>query len=257
MSGKFRFLGTGSSLGVPVIGCKCSTCLSGDPRNKRSRSGSLLQVRGKTFLIDASPDYRQQALREGITAIDGFILTHSHYDHIGGFDDLKVYGRHGKKLPCLLLESTFQELKTNYPYFITPTKEDPNNCCFFSWHRIKEPFGSVVFEGVPLEYVTFRQSRMEVLGLRFENLVYISDIKEYDENLLKRLSGVDTLIVSALRKERSPIHFSLEEACEFSRLIEAKRTYLVHIAHELEHSSLLEELPSNITPAYDGLEIAF
>ncbi len=212
---------------------------------------------GKVFLLDVGPDYREQALEYNIDCLDGCILTHSHYDHIGGFDDLRVYSHGGKPLPCFMLRQTLQELRENFPYLLKPSKEDPNRSNFFSWQIADTAFGKANFEGASLEYVSFLQKGMQVMGVKIGNLAYISDIKEYDSQLIQSLQGVDILIVSALRQTTSLMHFSVEEAIAFASLIKPKQVYLTHIAHEVEHQALLKELPLNVSLAYDGLEISF
>jgi phosphoribosyl 1,2-cyclic phosphate phosphodiesterase len=250
------FLGTGSSLGVPVVGCECTTCLSSDSKNKRTRSGCLISWKGKKILLDAGPDFREQALRHRINRLDGFILTHAHYDHMGGFDDLRPYPLAGKRLPCMMLEATFEEMKVKYPYLLKQETEAPVSH-FFSWETLSKPFGSTTFEGMDFEYFTFLQMGMEVMGLKIGSLAYVSDIKEYGDDLIEKIQGVDTLVVSALRKSSSPMHFSVEDALKFVEKVNPKRVYLTHIAHELEHESLQKELPSHVFIAYDGLTISF
>ena len=257
MESRLRFLGTGSSLGIPVLGCKCAICLSSDSKNKRMRSGALLQVEGKTFLIDVGPDYKEQALKNNIDSLDGLILTHSHYDHMGGFDDLRAYSYLGKKLPCLMLKTTFKELKTSCFYLIKPSLENPDYSPFFSWHLLQETHGKVVFEELQMEYVSFFQMGMQVMGLKIGKFAYISDIKEYGPDVVAQLEGTETLVLSALRKTPSPMHFSVDEALAFIALIKPQRTYLTHIAHEIDHETLLKELPPSVLIAYDGLEICW
>ena len=256
MQAKFTFLGTGSSLGIPVIGCHCTVCQSSYLKNQRMRVGVLLEIGNKKFVIDASPDFRRQALMHKIEKINGFILTHSHYDHIAGFDDIKIY-KEERKIPCLMLEETFKELEVKYQYFIQPTEEDPKNCFFFSWHLLKDSFGSTVFEGVPLKYVSFFQSKMKVLGIRVGNLAYISDIKNYEEEIFLHLHGVEILIVSALKEDGSIMHFSIQEALDFAKVIQPKKVYLTHIAHQMDHEKIQACLPSDVFLAYDGLSISF
>lgn len=257
MEGRLRFLGTGSSLGVPVIGCKCPVCLSSDSKNKRTRSGALLQIDGKSFLVDVGPDYKEQALKHKINSLDGLILTHSHYDHMGGFDDLRAYAYFGKRLPCLMLETTFKELKVSNFYLIKPSSEDPDYSPFFSWHLLEGSHGDSVFEGLKMEYLSFFQMGMQVMGLKIGTFAYISDIKEYGPELIAQLEGTETLVLSALRRMPSPMHFSVDEALAFIALIKPKKTYLTHIAHEIDHEVLLKELPHSVSIAYDGLEISF
>ncbi len=258
MESKFIFLGTGSSLGVPVIGCQCEVCQSSELKNQRTRAGSLVEIGNKRFLIDAGPDIRNQALLHKINQIDGFILTHSHNDHIAGLDDIKIYkSKEGKKVPSLLLEETFQELKVKYQYLFRPSLDDLQNSFFFSWNILSDNFGKTVFEGVPIEYVSYFQGGMKVLGVKIGNLAYISDIKEYNEEIFQLLEGVEILIVSALRLEGSPMHFSIQEALDFSKKVRAQRTYLTHIAHETDHEKIEASLPSDVFLAYDGLSFSF
>lgn len=244
-------------MGVPIIGCKCFVCQSGDPKNQRMRAGALLKIGRKRILIDAGPDIRRQALLNKIDEIDGFILTHSHYDHMAGFDDLKAYAQGEKKVPCLMLGETLDELKIRYHYLIKQTLEDPLNSPFFTWQIVKEGEGKTLFEGVPLIIVNYKQSGMKVLGIRVGNLAYISDIKEYEKEIFEALKDVEILIVSALKEGGSNRHFSVREALNFSKLVNAKTTYLTHIAHEMYHEKVQVLLPSDVFLAYDGLSISF
>ncbi len=257
MESQFVFLGTGSSMGVPVIGCKCSVCTSLDPKNQRMRAGVLLKIGDKQILIDAGPDVRRQALLHKIDRIDGFILTHAHYDHIAGFDDIKAYRQGEKKVPCLMLDETLEELKIRYHYLIRPLPEDSLNSPFFTWQLLKNGGGKTLFEEVPLTIVTYMQSGMKVLGVRVGNLAYISDIKEYKKEIFEALKGVEILIVSALKEGGSNMHFSVGEALDFSKAVRAKTTYLTHIAHEMCHEKAQALLPSDVFLAYDGLSISF
>lgn len=256
--GSVLFLGTGSSLGVPVIGCHCATCQSTSPFNKRLRSSILLNMNGKTLLIDASPDLREQALKFKIEKIDGVLFTHAHYDHTAGIDDLRIYHFLNKRpLPCLVSSETAEDLKRRYYYMF---KEQPNEAINQSrlvLNVLKNDRGSTEFEEIPLSYFSFNQLAMQVTGFRFDHLAYVTDLKSYPESIFEDLKGVDTLIVSALRFTSTPMHLTIDEAVDFAKKVQAKKTWLIHMAHELEHEKTNNYLPQDIQLAYDGLKIEF
>lgn len=253
MIGKFLFLGTGGSLGIPVIGCECSVCTSTNPRNKRLRPSGLIQIQGKKFIIDAGPDLREQALRYHLKDLDGVLLTHYHFDHIGGFDDLRVFPfRKKAELPCLLSKDSYDELQLRYHYLIQPHATGK-----FSFHILEKDFGKINFEGAEFSFMSYFQAKMKVTGYRLGTFAYISDIREYDDKVIDALEGVETLILSALRYSPTEVHFGLKEAVDFSQLVKAKKTWLTHIAHDLEYDKVNLELPQDVHLSYDGLEIEF
>lgn len=253
MRGKFLFLGTGGSLGVPVVGCVCETCASKDPYNKRFRPSGVLEVESKRFLIDAGPDFRSQALQYKIHHLDGVLLTHCHYDHIGGFDDLRVFSfKKKRKLPILLSQGSFEELKVRYHYLMEPQSADK-----FEFHILKSDFGTVSFEGFQWETVSYIQAGMLVIGYRLDTFAYVSDIRFYSDRVILALKGVETLVLSALKYTPTEVHFSLQEAVDFATQVGAKRTWLTHIAHDLDHAVVNRKLPQNVQLAHDGLEISF
>lgn len=258
MQGRFLFLGSGGSMGVPVIGCSCPVCTSNSPNNKRLRSSGLLKVQGKAFLIDAGPDFREQALKYRINHLDGILLTHTHFDHIGGLDDLRVFyfiQRH--PLSCLVSQETFEELKVRYHYLMIPLQNGKTVCTQLDFQILEGDFGKVDFQGVPIHYLTYFQAGMKVTGYRIGNFAYVSDIREYTDEVIEALKGVETLVLSALRFSASEMHFSVEEAIAFARKVRAKKTWFTHIAHDLDHDKTNELLPPDIRMGYDGLEITF
>ncbi len=258
MHGKLLFLGTGASMGTPVITCRCATCLSPNPLNKRLRPSALLKIGGKQFLIDVGPDFREQALRIGLASLDGLILTHTHFDHIAGIDDLRVfYFLHKKTLPCLLSKESLADLKARYHYFFEGVKDDVMGTGRFHFHVLDGDFGSTDFEGFRIHYLSYVQNNMKVLGFRIGNLAYVLDIREESREILKALKGVEILILSALRYTPSPAHFSLEQAVEFAKKVGAKKTWFSHIAHELDHDGASQKIPPQMQLAFDGLEIPF
>ena len=247
------FLGSGGSMGVPVVSCKCKVCKSDSLFNKRLRPSALLKIGKKQFLIDAGPDFRIQALRYGIDHLDGVLLTHTHFDHVGGLDDLRVfYFLQDKQLHCLLSRETYEEIRLRVHYLFHEDK-----CPWLKFQILKKDFGPVEFEGVHFECVTYFQAGMKVTGYRAGSFAYISDIRVYDQAVIDHLKGVDILILSALRYTPTTVHFSIDEAIDFSHKVGAKKTFITHIAHDLEHDETNARLPENVRLAYDGLEINF
>lgn len=251
----FQFFGTGASMGVPVIGCTCSVCRSPDPHNKRLRPSGLLTIGGKKILLDVGTDYRLQALKHNVSAIDGVILTHAHHDHTAGIDELRVYCMRGDHpLPILLSKETFEEMKLRYAYIFADKKYllAPQMIT----QVIPTDRGETEFLGIKIGYTTFYQTGMKVLGFRFGDFGYISDIREYPETIFDDLKGVKKLVLSALRFTPTPMHFSVDEALAFSRRVGAEETWLTHISHDLDHEQTNAYLPENVRMAYDGLIVA-
>lgn len=240
-------------MGIPVIGCDCAVCKSPNQRNKRKRSSALLSVDGKRFLIDAGPDFRAQALEYGIDRLDGLLLTHTHYDHIAGIDELRIfYFLQKRPLPTLLSKATCEELKMRYPYLFAEDVER-TSAAKLLWHVLEDEMGAVEFEGVRFEYLSYWQAGMQVTGYRIGDLAYVTDIQNGDE-LIKPLQGVKTLVVNALRYRASPVHLTVPEAINFAQNVGAKQTYFMHIDHETD---IEKELPDGMQFAYDGLEVEF
>lgn len=250
---KLLFLGSGGSTGVPMIGCSCKICMSSDKKNKRHRPSVLLTDGKKRFLVDIGPDYRTQALKYGIDTLDGLIVTHSHYDHIAGLDELRVYTfRQKKPVPCLLSQETYKELKVRYHYFFP---KDSVHDTKLKFSILDEESGKTMFQGLSVEYFSYVQIGMKVNGFRFNNLAYVTDIMEYDESIFDSLKGLDTLILSGRRWKKSIAHLSIDEGIDFAKKTGAKKTYFTHISHEIEHKKDSKKLPEKIFLAYDGLEI--
>jgi|SRR5579872_3435055 len=252
MSNSLLFLGTGASLGVPVIGCGCTACSLASPMNQRMRSSVLVKAGEKQFLIDAGPDLRMQALKFGVKQLDGIILTHTHFDHIGGFDDLRAfYFLKKAPLPCLLSQETLEEIKVRYHYLFSRD----GNSDLLHFQLLPEDFGAIEFEGISWKYLSYYQAGMKVTGLRFGNCAYVSDIREYTPHVLEMLQDVEILIVSALRPTPSHVHFSIDEAIAFGRKVNAKQIWLTHIAHEIDADAISASLPPDVKLSYDGLQI--
>lgn len=239
-----------------MIGCECEVCRSTSSYNKRLRSSGLIKINGKNFLIDVGPDFRTQALHYGIKHLNGVLLTHAHSDHIAGIDDLRAYYfLHRSKLACVLSQETFEEVKMRFHYLLTPLTPGKSVSAQIDFHILPQDFGDFELDGVRFEYVSYFQVGMKVTGFRIGNFAYVSDIREYSEQVIEKLKGVDVLVLSALRQTPTAMHFSIEEAIAFARSVSAKKTYLTHIAHDLEYAGTNVTLPSDVRMSYDGLEI--
>ena len=259
MQGKLLFLGTGASVGVPMIGCPCAVCHSPSPFNHRLRPSALIEIGNKRFLIDVGPDFRQQALQYGIDYLDGVLLTHAHYDHTAGLDDLRpLCFRRKYPLPFLLSQATAEEIERRYDYlFHTTAYPQDNGLPRFNLHRLTEERGEVEFEGINWQYVSYWQGGMLVKGFRVGQLAYLTDIYDFPHTLFDDLQGVEILVISALRHDKSPIHFSIEEAVTFAQQLQARETWLIHLSHNLEYEATNALLPPNVRLAYDGLTLTF
>lgn len=257
MKSSLTFLGTGASLGVPIIGCNCAVCTSRSPYNRRTRSSALLKIGDKRFVIDIGPDFREQALFYPITELDGVIITHSHQDHVAGLDDLRVYPfRKQRPLPLLASSETARDLRNRFGYLFEkriPEGDIPA----LEMVELGSGGGEGKFQGVSFHYFFYEQMGMKVTGFRFGDLAYVTDIKTYSEALFTPLKGLDTLIVSALRQATAHMHLSVDDALEFGRKAGAKHIYLTHLSHDLDYDAVNRSLPSNVRLAYDGLEIPF
>jgi phosphoribosyl 1,2-cyclic phosphate phosphodiesterase len=252
----FLFLGTGASTGVPVVGCDCVVCTSSDPHNQRLRPAGLLKIGGKSLLIDIGPDFRQQALRYGIQRLDGVLLTHTHFDHIAGLDELRVMNFHQKKpVPCLVSEESYAVIQKRYDYLFREPKAGSGNRAEIDFQVLPKAHGQIQFCDVPFEYMSYRQGEMQVNGYRFGSFAYLTDIRTYEEAIFFHLQGVKTLVLSSLREEASKVHFSFEEATFFARQVEAKQTWLTHLSHAVDYVAGSHKLPPDVRLGYDGLTL--
>ncbi|MCH9628041.1 MAG: Phosphoribosyl 1,2-cyclic phosphate phosphodiesterase [Chlamydiales bacterium] len=258
MKAEFLFLGTGGSSGIPMIGCDCPVCISKDPKNARLRPSALLKIEDKHLLIDSGPDFRTQALRYHIHHLDGVLLTHSHFDHVAGLDELRIYYLIERRaLPVLASKETLKDLKRRYDYLFREKSWGMSLAAQLEFHVLEKSRGQTDFLGIALTYVSYEQGGMAVNGYRFGPFAYISDIRTYPDTLFADLKGVEILVVSALRQESSMMHFTVDEAVEFAQKIGAKQVYFTHIGHELDHHQTNATLPEGISLAYDGLTVEF
>lgn len=255
---RLRFLGTGTSFGVPVVGCTCDTCTSSDPRDHRTRHAALLESDSGTLLIDAPPELRIQLLRDGIRSIDAVWFTHAHADHVHGIDDLRVFaGQSARPLPIFAHPVTAGQMRTRFDYIFDAGYHPPAGTSRpnLEVHEFEagEPVVAAGFELLPIEVPHGDQ---RVFGFRTGGLGYITDAKRLDDQALDALRGVRVLVLNALwRGSSHPTHFSVEEAVAAARALGAQQTYLTHLAHRARHADLAATLPDDVAPAYDGLVV--
>lgn len=252
---KLTFLGTGTSQGIPMIGCGCEVCSSTDPQDKRLRSSVFVEYEGLKILVDAGPDFRYQMLREGITNVDAILLTHNHKDHTGGLDDIRAFNYLEKKATQIYCEKYVEEsLRMEYSYAFAENKYP--GAPEWDVHIIDEqPFS---IKGVTIVPIRGKHFRLPVLGYRFGDIAYCTDMNHIPEEEFSKLEGLEHFIINCVRRGRHISHFSLEGAIEVARRVGARNTWLTHMSHQLpKHRLLSEELPDGIRPAYDGLVIDF
>jgi phosphoribosyl 1,2-cyclic phosphate phosphodiesterase len=250
---RLTFLGTGTSQGIPVIACDCEVCKSTNSKDKRLRSSVLVETDDKVFVIDAGPDFRQQMLRENVKHLDAVLLTHAHFDHIGGLDDVRSYNYlqkspidiYGNELAISGLKHTFdyafQFLKyPGLPEFRTHIVDD-------------EPFRVGTQIIIPIEAI---HHRLPILGYRIGDLIYLTDVKQILPKELDKMKGCKILIINALKKDEHFSHLTLNEALDIVEIVQPKQTYFTHISHFMgKHETVDAELPENVHLAYDGLLI--
>jgi phosphoribosyl 1,2-cyclic phosphate phosphodiesterase len=255
--GEMILLGTGTSVGIPTIGCGCPVCQSSDPHNKRTRCSTVLGLPDGNLLIDTPPDLRTQLLRENIGIVHAVAYTHEHADHIFGMDDLRIFQHYlGRAVPVYCSESVEVSLRRCFPYAFSdepPTHKGARPQLEF--HRLepnqpRELLGSRVLP-LRLEH----GPRFQVLGFRIGNVAYCTDTNLVPPESLSLLEGLDVLVLDALRPTPHATHFSLEEAVEVARHLQAKQTYFTHISCRMDHSETNSRLPAHIQLAYDGLRI--
>jgi phosphoribosyl 1,2-cyclic phosphate phosphodiesterase len=254
---RLTFLGTGTSFGVPVVGCGCDVCRSTDTRDRRTRSGALIEEGGRTLLVDAPPELRLQLLDADVQRLDAVWLTHPHADHLHGLDDLRIFTvRSGRDLPLHLAHAHVDDVRSRFAYVFDGVEAPVGT----SKPRLQlEPFDGVAAVDLPIgraRPVAVPHGELTVYGLRVGSLGYVTDCKRLPEAALEALAGVETLVLSALWwGDPHPTHFNIEEAVAAARVVGARRTYLTHLTHRVAHGGLELRLPPDVRPAYDGLTV--
>lgn len=248
---RVTFLGTGTSQGVPVIGCECEVCTSDDPRDNRLRVSVLLETGGQTIVIDTGPDFRYQMLRAGVKRLDAVLFTHEHKDHIAGLDDVRAFNYHQQEAMNVYAHKRVQEsLMREFHYAFASVKYP--GVPLINLIEIKnEPFDIEGLEVIPIEVMHYK---LPVLGFRIGDFTYITDAKVIHEAEKEKVKGSKVVVVNALQKEKHISHFTLDEAIALAKELGAEKTYFTHISHRMgKHAEIQEELPEGIELAYDGL----
>ncbi len=251
---KLIFLGTGTSTGVPEIGCQCEVCTSRDKRDWRLRTSAVVEVNGKRILIDCGPDFRWQVIKNRIYQLDGVLITHEHYDHVGGLDDLRPFCRYGE-VNVYAEENVAYAIKTRIPYVFVPNRYPgvPN----INIHSIDlEPFEVAGIHIVPIRLM---HGKLPIMGYRIGKLAYLTDLKIIPESEFPKLSDVEILVINALRQDgKHPTHAGLDEALAYIDRIRPKESYLIHESHRIgQHAEVEKLLPPHVHLAYDNLAIEF
>jgi phosphoribosyl 1,2-cyclic phosphate phosphodiesterase len=253
---RLTFLGTGTSFGVPQIGCGCAVCTSTDARDQRSRSAALVESGESTLLIDTPPELRLQLIAHGAAHVDAVLYTHEHADHTAGIDDLRMFSvRQRRALPIYGPPETLERLRTSFAYIFDDVRPyEGTSKPSLELHGL-EPDRVVRIAGMDVLPLAFRHGRIRVYGYRIGALAYITDVKAIPEAERRHLQGLDVLVLNALWWRPHPTHLSIAEAVQTAQALGARRTYLTHLTHETGHAELAAQLPEGILPAYDGLTV--
>lgn len=244
------FLGTGTSTGVPSICCQCEVCTSSDPRDKRLRSSILLSDKGKHILIDCGPDFRQQMLTHSICSLDGILLTHEHYDHVSGLDDVRAFHK-----VDIYAENRVSEIIQHNLHYSFAARKYPG-VPDFTMHTIKE-YDSFQISDILCIPIRVMHAQLPVLGFRIGNMAYLTDLKTIPPESIPYLQGLDVLILGTLRFKPHFSHLDVEEALQIIQILAPNKTYFTHIGHDMgKHADVEKQLPDHVALAYDGLQLS-
>ena len=252
---KVTLLGTGTSQGVPVLGCACEVCRYKDPRDNRLRTSCIIETEEANVLIDCGPDLRQQLLRYPVERIDAVLFTHDHQDHVAGLDELRAFiFKQNKPMPIYAEDAVLKNIKKRFDYAFkkNPYPGTPQ----FQLHTIKP--GKLQINGVELEALRVLHGNLPILGFRIGKFAYLTDVNRIEQESAEKLAGLDVLVLDALHHRPHHSHFNLEEAVEEAKRLNAKKTYFTHISHQMGlHAVIDKQLPENVFLGYDGLSWQF
>jgi len=255
MKARLTVLGSGTSMGVPTIGCDCRVCTSTDPHDQRTRPSVLVEYDGHSILIDTTPDFRQQAIRAGIARLDAVLYTHAHADHILGLDDLRplTFRRGNSKIPLYAHEPTAQTLRSVFRYIF----EGDYKYGGLAQVEIHDIAGPLELFGARFEPVKVLHGDAEIHGYRFGAAAYLTDFSEIPAGSLAQLAGLDILFLDALRHKPHPTHSTLENSLRLVEELKPRRAFFTHISHDLPHAETNQSLPAHVKLAHDGLKLEF
>ena len=250
-----RIFGTGTSQGIPVIGCQCAVCQSGDDRDTRLRTAAFITYQDTRVAIDIGPDFRHQMLRANLGDLDAILITHEHNDHVNGLDEVRpINFMQRKNIPLYALPRVMTEISARFPYIFDTTSTYPGRPRI-EIHPIEdEPFaiGQLTIQPIPVMH-----GPLPILGFRIGKFCYITDAKQLSQEAMRKLEGLDVLILNALHRREHFSHLNLDQAVELSQQIGARNTYLTHLSHDMGlHADIDNALPDGIRLAYDGLELS-
>jgi len=252
--GSILVLGSGTSLGVPMVGCRCKVCTSSDPRDRRLRPSVLLRLDDKRILIDTSPDFRYQALHFGIERLDAILYTHSHADHILGLDDVRPYNFLQKEeIPIYTSTETLETIQRIFHYVFDCRPSQSSRPRLQPHTFNDEP---ICAAGITIHPIRVEHGQGTAHGFRFGDCAYLTDHSGIPQESLEKLAGLDVLFLDALRHNPHPTHSTVEESLRTVEKLKPKRAFFTHISHDLLHASMEARLPANVQMAYDGLEIS-
>ena len=254
MNARVTVLGSGTSHGVPMIGCTCAVCTSTDPRDRRTRPSIYVEIEnGAKILVDTSTDLRQQALVNGVLHVDAILFTHSHADHVMGLDDSRRFSQMQRgPIPCYADALTVASLKKTFYYVFDPQTEQGGGLPQIALHTIDGRFS---IGGVGIQPIPLMHGARPIIGFRFGDFAYLTDTNHIPDESWPLLAGVKTIILDALRHRPHPTHFSVSEALAAVARMQPRQTYLTHICHDLPHAATNEALPPGVALAYDGLQL--